>query len=122
MGKTTKRQIVTVRGQSEPEPIMGGDDWTMEKRSQGWRQCQVCKAYSKGARSIACKNPNCQQPFPPSTNKQRQTTASGSTGVVQILMKRIEEIDGILENLEGLREEREKLQETLGIYNVENEA
>lgn len=116
MGKAGKRQIV----QPEPEEVRGGEDWTMEKMSQGWRQCQTCKAYSKGARSLKCKNPSCGEPFP--QKQTRQTSASGSTGVVQILMKRIEEIDSILENLEGLKEEREKLQDTLAIYGVEDGA
>ena len=124
MAKSAKRQMTTVRATTEPEvqpEVQGGDDWTMEKRSQGWKQCQHCQAYSKGARSLNCKNPSCQQPFP--QKQTRQTTmASGSTGVVQILMKRIEEIDSILENLEGLKEERNKLQETLAIYEVDEEA
>ena len=124
MAKSAKRQLTTVRATTEPEvqpEVQGGDDWSMTKQGQGWRQCQHCKAYSKGARSLNCKNPSCQQPFP--QKQTRQTTmASGSTGVVQILMKRIEEIDSILENLEGLKEERNKLQETLAIYEVDEEA
>lgn len=127
MAKAKRQMIVEPKVQPE---VQGGDDWTMEKRSQGWKQCQHCQAYSKGARSLNCKNPECGEPFPQSKNQLAKAppkkTPLGANGMVQAIYQRIEEINSILDvlknvNPDDLEVERDKLQETLSIYGVDEE-